>query len=73
MTPLEYVRELFASIGPSVVIVGYDHRFGRNREGSFESLTSLGKVFGFEVEELPAHTVEDTPSAPLKSGKRCCR
>ncbi len=67
MTPLEYVRELFAEgIGPSVVIVGYDHRFGRNREGSFESLKNLGKVFGFEVEELPAHTVEDTRVSSTK-------
>lgn len=67
MTPLEYVRELFAEgIDPSVVIVGYDHRFGRNREGSFESLTNLGKVFGFEVEELPAHTVSDTRVSSTK-------
>ena len=67
MTPLEYVRELFSEgIGPSVVIVGYDHRFGRNREGSFESLTNLGTVFGFEVEELPAHTVKDTRVSSTK-------
>tara|TARA_B100001057_G_scaffold2382_1_gene2173 strand:+ start:460 stop:1419 length:960 start_codon:yes stop_codon:yes gene_type:complete len=67
MTPLEYVRELFAEgIRPSVVIVGYDHRFGRNREGSFESLINLGKVFDFEVEELPAHTVENTRVSSTK-------
>ena len=67
MTPLEYVREIFAEgIRPSVVIVGYDHRFGRNREGSFESLINLGKVFDFEVEELPAHTVENTRVSSTK-------
>jgi len=67
MTPLEYVREIFAEgIRPATVIVGYDHRFGRNREGSFESLVNLGKVFGFEVEELPAHTVENTRVSSTK-------
>ena len=67
MTPLEYVRELFAEgIRPKSVIVGYDHRFGRNREGSFESLQNLGRMFDFEVEELPAHTVEDTRVSSTK-------
>jgi riboflavin kinase/FMN adenylyltransferase len=67
MSPLDYVRELFAEgIRPQAVIVGYDHRFGRNREGSFDSLVNLGKVFGFEVEELPAHTVEDTRISSTK-------
>ena len=67
MSPLDYVRELFADgIRPQAVIVGYDHRFGRNREGSFDSLVNLGKVFGFEVEELPAHTLEDTRISSTK-------
>jgi len=67
MSPLDYVRELFAEgIRPRAVIVGYDHRFGRNREGSFDSLVNLGKVFGFEVEELPAHTVKDTRISSTK-------
>jgi len=67
MSPLDYVRELFAEgIRPRAVIVGYDHRFGRNREGSFDSLVNLGKVFGFEVEELPAHTVKNTRISSTK-------
>lgn len=66
-TPLEYVREMFAEgIKPQQVIVGYDHRFGRNREGSFESLVNLGKAFGFIVEELPAQTVENTRVSSTK-------
>ncbi|MDA1336053.1 MAG: riboflavin biosynthesis protein RibF [Bacteroidetes bacterium] len=67
MSPMEYVREIFAEgIRPDAVIVGYDHRFGRNREGSFESLQNLGKVFGFAVEELPAQTLEDTRISSTK-------
>lgn len=67
MSPKDYVRELFADgIRPDTVIVGYDHRFGRNREGSFESLTNLGLVHGFEVEELPAHYEEETRVSSTK-------
>jgi riboflavin kinase/FMN adenylyltransferase len=67
MSPKDYVRDLFAEgIRPEVVIVGYDHRFGRNREGSFESLENLGRLHGFEVEELPAHYEEETRVSSTK-------
>lgn len=67
MTPIEYVRALFVEgIRPSAVVVGYDHRFGRNREGSFASLANLGRVHGFDVEELPAHFEEETRVSSTK-------
>ncbi len=67
MTPIEYVRELFGKgIRPKAVIIGYDHRFGRNREGTFDSLKNLGDVFGFSVESLPAQTVENTRVSSTK-------
>jgi riboflavin kinase/FMN adenylyltransferase len=67
MSPLEYVKELFVNgIKPSAVIIGYDHRFGRNREGTFESLKNLGDVFGFSVESLPAQTIENTRISSTK-------
>lgn len=67
MTPLEYVRELIGEgIRPSVVVVGYDHRFGRNREGDFSILSELGALFHFEVEELPAQHVDETRVSSTK-------
>ncbi len=67
MTPMEYVRELFVNgIKPTAVIIGYDHRFGRNREGTFESLQNLGNIYGFSVESLPAQTVENTRVSSTK-------
>ena len=66
-SPLEYVRELIGEgIRPAVVVVGYDHRFGRNREGDFTILTELGQLFNFEVEELPAQHVDDTQVSSTK-------
>lgn len=32
---------------------GYDHRFGRNREGDSAAVDQLGEAFDFQVEEIP--------------------
>lgn len=60
LTPLEYVKNLLAEgIKPSIVVIGDDHRFGRNREGDFNALKEMGKMFGFEVIALDAEYVND--------------
>jgi riboflavin kinase/FMN adenylyltransferase len=67
LSPREYVRDLIAEgIRPRAVIVGYDHRFGRNREGSFAALRTFGEEWGFTVEELPAQYVEETRVSSTK-------
>ncbi|MGL5682534.1 MAG: bifunctional riboflavin kinase/FAD synthetase [Marinifilaceae bacterium] len=46
----EFVKRILVDgIGVRVLVVGYDHRFGRNREGSFDTLKSLSEVMGFEL------------------------
>jgi riboflavin kinase/FMN adenylyltransferase len=40
------------------LVIGYDHHFGKDREGSFENLKKSGPRFGFEVEEIPAHETD---------------
>ena len=60
LTPLEYVKNLLAEgINPSIVVIGDDHRFGRNREGDFNALKEMGKIFGFEVIALDAEYIND--------------
>lgn len=60
LTPLEYVRGLLAEgIKPAEVVIGDDHRFGRNREGSFKDLKEMGTMFGFGVTALDAEKVSD--------------
>jgi riboflavin kinase/FMN adenylyltransferase len=67
LSPRAYVRDLIAEgIRPEAIIVGYDHRFGRNREGSFATLSALGAEWGFAVEELPAQYVEETRVSSTK-------
>ena len=60
LTPFEYVKNLLAEgIKPAAVVIGDDHRFGRNREGDFNALREMGKMFDFEVIALDAEYVQD--------------
>lgn len=60
-TPAEiFIREfLVDKLKMQAVVIGYDHQFGRNREGSLEHFQVLGKTLGFEVEEIPAQDIDD--------------
>jgi riboflavin kinase / FMN adenylyltransferase len=50
---------LIDKIGAKVLVIGYDHRFGKNREGSFTYLQENASKYGFEVIEIPRHDIEN--------------
>lgn len=55
----EFVEEILVKkMHTHCLVVGYDHRFGKNREGGFEYLQECAKRFGFEIEKLDALSVE---------------
>jgi len=63
--PGEFYEKFIAGrVGLSDLVIGYDHLFGRNREGDFNTLLKLGKEFSFNV-----HRVEeiDVDSQPVSS------
>lgn len=51
-------RILVETIGTRKLVIGYDHHFGKDREGSFEQLKQLGPSLGFDVEEIPAQDID---------------
>jgi riboflavin kinase/FMN adenylyltransferase len=52
----EYVTNfLFEKFHPHTVIIGYDHRFGKDRQGGYHLLEDYGKKLGFTVKEIPEH------------------
>jgi riboflavin kinase/FMN adenylyltransferase len=56
----EFIRTfLVEKLKMNAVIIGYDHQFGRNREGSLEHFQVLGKALKFAVEEIPAQDIDD--------------
>lgn len=51
-------RILLQTVGTSKLVIGYDHRFGRNREGGFEYLSQHAGRYGMTVEEIPREDVD---------------
>jgi len=59
-TPEAYIRDVLVNkIGTKKIVIGYDHRFGKDRQGSLNDLLKLGPVYGFEVVEIPEQDIED--------------
>ena len=54
----EFIRDLLVEkLGISSLYIGYDHRFGKNREATVENLVEFGKIYDFEVITIPAQDV----------------
>lgn len=67
LTSLEFVRDIIANkIGTKKLVIGYNHHFGRNREGSFKHLKEFGPVYGFEVKEIPAIDLDNIEISSTK-------
>jgi len=50
---------LIERIGVRVLVVGYNHHFGHNKEGDYDFLSRLQSEFDFEVYELPRQEIDD--------------
>jgi len=60
MSAIDFVEQvLVGRIGLQAVCVGYDHTFGRNREGNVALLEALGPRYGFAVDVIPPQVVND--------------
>lgn len=67
ITALEYVRDFLVNeLKVSKLIIGYDHQFGKNREGDFEYLKELSVLYDFSVEEIPAQDIDDIKISSTK-------
>lgn len=60
---------LLEKINTKVLVIGYDHRFGKNREGSFENIKNNSEQYGFEVEEIPEQDINNVAVSSTKIRK----
>lgn len=59
LTSEEFVREIiWKKIGVKEFVIGYDHHFGRNREGTIDTVQKLGEELGFESYVVSKQEVE---------------
>ncbi len=69
-TYTEYVRDILVNkLKVKKLIIGYNHHFGRNREGSFKELKKLAPTYGFELEKIPAQDINKVEISSTKIRK----
>lgn len=67
LTSEQFIQEvLVKTIGTRKLVIGYDHHFGKNREGSFEQLKLNAPRYGFDVEEIPSQEVDHVAVSSTK-------
>ncbi|MDN3550270.1 bifunctional riboflavin kinase/FAD synthetase [Mucilaginibacter aquaedulcis] len=55
-----YIRDVLVNkIGTKKIVIGYDHRFGKDRQGGLDDLLRLSPVYGFDVVEIPEQDINE--------------
>lgn len=67
ITAEDYIEKvLVENFHPSYIVVGYDHRFGRERKGDMQMLQQYSEKYHYKVEEIPAQTIDDISVSSTK-------
>ena len=70
ISSFEFVRDVLVNtLNAKLLVIGYDHQFGRNREGSVIELEDYALTYGFEIEQIEAQTFEDINISSTKIRK----
>ena len=69
-TALSFVKDILVdTFNISKLIIGYDHHFGKNREGNIDQLTTYSHAYNFTVEEIPAQDIDSVSVSSTKIRK----
>ncbi len=70
LTALDFIRDfLINKLNTSRLIIGYDHHFGKNREGNINQLKDYSMLYDFEVQEIPAQDIDNVSVSSTKIRK----
>jgi riboflavin kinase/FMN adenylyltransferase len=70
LTALAFVRDILVNqFNVSKLCIGYDHHFGKNREGNITQLQEYSKLYDFDIEEIPAQDIDDVSVSSTKIRK----
>ena len=59
-SPQEYIEQvLLQKIGMKAMVIGYDHRFGKDRSGNLAELQQFSKVYNYDIDEIPEQDIAD--------------
>lgn len=60
LTPQEYIEQILVqTIGTRIFVIGYDHKFGKNRAGDFRYLTEVAPQYKLEIEEISKQEIDN--------------
>jgi len=67
LTAIEFTRDLLVDkLKIASLFIGYDHRFGKNREASVDDIITYGKTYGFDLTVIPAQDIESITVSSTK-------
>ena len=67
LTAEEFVKEVLVGIFKvKKIIIGHDHRFGRNRTANIDDLITFGQTYGFDVEQISAEEINTVSISSTK-------
>lgn len=67
LTAHEYVKDVLVdALNTKQVIIGYDHRFGRNRKADIHDLQRYGQQYDFKVEKISKQEIDDVAISSTK-------
>lgn len=70
LTAEEFVEEVLVKhLNVKKIIIGYDHRFGRNRTATIDDLIQFGEKYNFEVEQISAESINESTVSSTKIRK----
>ena len=70
MQSVHFIRDILVNrLNMKYLIVGHDHHFGRNRQGSFAELQQFSDLYSFKLKEISARTSEETIISSTKIRK----
>ncbi len=70
LSALEFVRDILVNaLNTKALIIGYDHQFGRNREGNFEQLSDYSHLYNYKIEQIPQQDIANVAVSSTKIRK----
>ncbi len=66
-TAQQYIKDFLVDrFHPSLIIIGYDHKFGNNREGDYRLLEQMGGQYKYTVKEIPQQLINEVAISSTK-------
>lgn len=67
LSPQAYIKNILVDkIGMKHLVIGYDHHFGKDREGGLSHLQQLAPIYGFDIEEISQQDINDIAVSSTK-------